>query len=69
VHNTVQNPFQDVMAQHGVCSKGQTLRPMVNIGRAEGHATVALHCRGVGGQNAGGGGGGSGGGEVGLLHS
>jgi hypothetical protein len=25
---------------------------MVNIGRAKGRATVALHCRGVGGQHA-----------------
>jgi hypothetical protein len=52
VHNTVQNPFQDVMAQRGVCSKGRTQHPIVNLGRAEGGAAVALHGRGVGGQHA-----------------
>jgi hypothetical protein len=40
------------MAQRGECSKGRTLHPMVNIGRAEGRATVALHGMGVGGQHA-----------------
>jgi hypothetical protein len=52
VHNRAQNPFQDVMAQRGVCSKGRTLHHIVNIGRAVGRAPVALHGRGVGGQHA-----------------
>jgi hypothetical protein len=52
VHNTVQYPFQDVMAQCGMCSEGRAPHPMVDIGRAEGRATVALHSRGVGGQHA-----------------
>jgi hypothetical protein len=52
VPNMVQNPFQDVMAQRDVCSKGRTPHPIVNIGRAEGRAAVALHGRGVGGQHA-----------------
>jgi hypothetical protein len=49
---TRQYPFQDVMAQRGMCSKGRAPHPMVDIGRAEGRATVALHGRGVGGQHA-----------------
>jgi hypothetical protein len=52
VHNTAQNPFQGVMAQRGMCSKGRTPHPMVNIGGAKGRAAVALHGRGVGGQHA-----------------
>jgi hypothetical protein len=52
VRSTAEYPFQDVIAQRDACSKGRTLHPMVNIGRAEGRATVALHCRGVGGQLA-----------------
>jgi hypothetical protein len=42
VHDTAQNPVQDVMAQRDVSSQGRTPHPMVNIGRAEGHATVAV---------------------------
>jgi hypothetical protein len=52
VHSTAQYPFQHVMAQRGVCSKGRTPPPMVNMGWAEGRAAVALHGRGVGGQHA-----------------
>jgi hypothetical protein len=42
VHNTAQYPFQDVMAQRGMCREGRAPHPMVDIGRAEGRATVAL---------------------------
>jgi hypothetical protein len=52
MHNTAQYPFQAVMAQHGVCSKGRTQHSMVSIGRAEGRVTVALHGRGIGEQHA-----------------
>jgi hypothetical protein len=41
VRHTAQNPFRDVMATRGVCCKGRTPHPMVNIGRAEGRAAVA----------------------------
>jgi hypothetical protein len=40
------------MAQRGMCSEGRAPHPIVDIGRAEGRATVALHGRGVGGQHA-----------------
>jgi hypothetical protein len=52
VHNTSQNPFQHVMVQRGVCSRGRAPHPMVNIGRAEGRAAVALQGRSVRGQHA-----------------
>jgi hypothetical protein len=52
VHRMARIPFQDVMAQRGVCSKGRTPHPMVNISRVEGRAVVALHGRGVGRQHA-----------------
>jgi hypothetical protein len=52
VHNTAEYPFQDVMAQCGVYSKGRTPHPMVNIGRVERRATVTLPGRGVGGHHA-----------------
>jgi hypothetical protein len=52
VHNTAQNPFQDVMAQHGMCSEGRAPHSVVSLGGAKGGATVALHGRGVGGQHA-----------------
>jgi hypothetical protein len=45
VHNTAQYPFQDVMAQRGMCSEGRAPHPMVDIGRAEVRATVGLHGR------------------------
>jgi hypothetical protein len=47
-----KNPFQDVMAQRGMCSKGWAPHPMVHIGRAEGRPTVALHGDRVGEQHA-----------------
>jgi hypothetical protein len=40
------------MAQRGMCSEGRAPHPMVDIGRVEGRATVALHGGGVGGQHA-----------------
>jgi hypothetical protein len=40
------------MAQRGMCSEGRAPHPIVDIGRAEGRPTVALHGRGVGGQHA-----------------
>jgi hypothetical protein len=43
VHNTEQHPFQDVMAQRGTCSKGRAPHSMVNIGRAEGCATILYY--------------------------
>jgi hypothetical protein len=52
VHDTVQNPFQDVMAQCGTCSEGRARHSVVSFGGAKGGATVALHGRGVGGQHA-----------------
>jgi hypothetical protein len=36
VHNTAPHPFQDAMAQRGMCSKGRAPHSMFNIGRAEG---------------------------------
>jgi hypothetical protein len=48
----VQHPFQDVLAQRGMCSKGRAPHPMINIGRVEVHTTVALPGVGVGGQHA-----------------
>jgi hypothetical protein len=32
VHNTAQNPFQDVVAQHGTCSRERALHPAVRVG-------------------------------------
>jgi hypothetical protein len=52
VHETAQNPFQDVMAQHGMCSEGRAPHSVVSLGGAKGGAAVALHGRGVGGQHA-----------------
>jgi hypothetical protein len=52
VHDTAQNPFQDVMAQLGVCSDGRAPHSVVSLGGAKGGATVAWHGRGVGGQHA-----------------
>jgi hypothetical protein len=52
VHDTAQNPFQDVMVQRGMCSEGQAPHSVVSLGGAKGGATVALHGRGVGGQHA-----------------
>jgi hypothetical protein len=52
VHNTAQYPILDVTAQCGVCSKGRTPHPMVNLFTAEGSVTMALSGRGVGGQHA-----------------
>jgi hypothetical protein len=37
-----QHPFQDVMAQRSVCSKGRTPHPMISIGMAEAGTAVTL---------------------------
>jgi hypothetical protein len=52
VHDTAQNPFQDVMAQRGIFSDGRAPHSVVSLGGAKGGAAVALHARGVGGQHA-----------------
>jgi hypothetical protein len=52
VHDTAQNPFQDVMAQRGMCSEGRAPHSVVSLGGAKVGATVALHGKGVGGQRA-----------------
>jgi hypothetical protein len=52
VHNTAQYPFQDVMAQRGVCSKCPAPHPMVSAGMAEAGTAVTLDGGGIRGQIA-----------------
>jgi hypothetical protein len=52
VHDVAQNPFQDVMAQRGMCSDERAPHSVVSLGGAKGGATVAMHGRDVGGQHA-----------------
>jgi hypothetical protein len=52
VQDKAQNSLQDVMAQRGMCSEGRAPHSVVSLDGAKGGATVALHCRGFGGQHA-----------------
>jgi hypothetical protein len=52
VHDTAQNPFQDVIAQCGMCSDGRAKHSVVSLGGAKGGAAAAWQGRGVGGQHA-----------------
>jgi hypothetical protein len=47
VHSTAQNPIQDVMAQHRVCSEGGAAHARVGIRAVEGCSAAALHCGGI----------------------
>jgi hypothetical protein len=53
MHDTAQNPFQDVMAQRCLCSEGGASHTVVHVRVPEGRATSALHGGCVGGQDGG----------------
>jgi hypothetical protein len=51
VHSTVQNLFQDIMAQREMCSKGGASHAVVGVCAVEGGYTAALHGGGIEGQD------------------
>jgi hypothetical protein len=51
VHSTAQNPFQDIMAQREMCSKGGASHAVVGVRAVEGGSADALHGGGIEGQD------------------
>jgi hypothetical protein len=51
VHSTAQNPFQDIMAQLEMCSKGGASHAVVGVRAVEGGSAAALHGGGIAGQD------------------
>jgi hypothetical protein len=51
VHSTAQNPCQDVVVQHSLCSQGGAPHAVVDVRASQGGPTAALHVWSIGGKH------------------